>query len=41
MMFENYDLENVVTPVNSDVLESMLQQAGYDENKTRFLVEGF
>ena len=40
-MFENFDIKNVVTPVNADVLEQLLTKEGYDEAKTKFLIEGF
>ena len=39
--FENFDLDNVVTPVKVDVYEQLLKQSGYPENKTEFLVDGF
>ena len=39
--FENRELNNVVTPVDTDVYEEMLVQSNYDEDETSFLVKGF
>ena len=39
--YENFDLENIITPVNYKILHEVLTEAKYDEDKTRFLVEGF
>ena len=41
--YENYDLDNIVTPVkvNVNVLRDYLVQLKYDERKTQFLVDGF
>ena len=39
MYYENFDLENVVTPVNVDCLEKLLIQSGYDKKKAAFLVK--
>ena len=39
--FANFDIENVVTPVNVDRFEQLLVQTKYDEAKTKFLVDGF
>ena len=41
MYFENYDLNNIVTPVKVDVLVSKLRSAGYNEHKIQFLEKGF
>ena len=38
---ENYDLDNVITPFNVNKLEELLEDAGYDPEKTRILVDGF
>ena len=38
---ENFDLENIVTPVNTDALERLLNQSNYDRDKTQFLLDGF
>ena len=37
----NFDLHNLVAPVNVDVLHNLLVQAGYPSNDTEFLVNGF
>ena len=39
--FENLNLEDIVTPVKVKVYEKLLNEAGYDKQKTRFLVNGF
>ena len=39
--YQNLDLKNIVTPVKVKIYESLLKQAGYEEQKTRYLVEGF
>ena len=39
--FENFDLDNVVTPVNADELKILLQETNYNQEKTNFLIEGF
>ena len=39
--FQNDDLHSIVTPVKVKVYEQMLKQAGYDSQKTKFLVKGF
>ena len=39
--FENYDLENITTPVNVEELDKLLKLSGYDRNKSEFLVKGF
>ena len=41
LYYENYDLTNVVTPVNPDKLKQMLIESNYDEQKTQFLTDGF
>ena len=41
MFFENFDLDNVVTPVKVDIYQQLLIDAGFDKKKTKFLVEGF
>ena len=37
----NFDLHNLVTPVNAVVLHDLLLQAGYPAKDTEFLVDGF
>ena len=39
--FENYDLDNIITPVKANVLDKFLTEAGYDLNKKNFIVDGF
>ena len=39
--FENYDLQNIVTPVDSDQLKYLLEESGYEQSKTDFLIDGF
>lgn len=41
LWFENYDLETIVTPVRTDMLEKLLVESDYPRDKTKFLVEGF
>ena len=40
-MHENFDLMNIVTPVDVDMLEKLLNESGYDAGKSAFLVKGF
>ena len=37
----NYDLNNLISPVNVKVLESMLKETDYDSKETEFLIKGF
>ena len=39
--FTNLNLEDIVTPVNVDMYEEMLNVAGYDRSKRKYLVQGF
>ena len=41
MEYENYDLSSIVTPVKVNEYKKLLEQAGYDKDKTRYLVDGF
>ena len=41
MYFENFDLEHIVTPVDVDRLEKLLEQAGYEPGKRNFVVNEF
>ena len=41
MYCSNYNLNDIVTPINVTVLKQMLEQAKYDENKSAELVDGF
>ena len=39
--FTNFDLQNICTPVNPEVLKRMLLEANYDMAETEFLYNGF
>ena len=39
--YQNLNLEDIVTPVNVQEYKSLLQQSGYNKEKTRYLVNGF
>ena len=39
--YENFDLQNIITPVKAEVLVSLLKEMGYDANKIKFLEDGF
>ena len=39
--FTNFDLDNIVTPVNAEALENILKDVGYDAENTTFLINGF
>ena len=39
--YSNFDLTNIIPPVNVNVLKSLLKEAKYHEAETRFLVNGF
>ena len=41
LQFENFDIENVKTPVNVHKLKELLEQSEYDRGETEFLLEGF
>ena len=41
LQFENFDLENIKTPVNVEVLKHLLDISGYDKEETEFLIDGF
>ena len=41
MYYENYDLDNVVTPVDIISLKGLLNESRYDERKTHELIDGF
>ena len=41
LWFTNYDLENVITPVDINSLEWLLINSNYDANETTFLIESF
>lgn len=39
--YENYDLENIVTPVDADMLKQLLEETNYDKDEINFLYRGF
>ena len=41
LYYENYDLQNVITPIDWEKLEHLLTESNYDRKKTEFLVQGF
>ena len=41
LYYENFDLDNVVTPVDVSRFESLMIELNYDSEKTKFLVDGF
>ena len=41
LQYSNYNIRNIVTPVLPDVLQNLLIEVGYDEQKTSYLVQGF
>ena len=38
---QNYDTDNIFSPVNVQVLDSYLRESGYPDEKRQFLVDGF
>ena len=40
-MFENFNLDNLITPVDADKLEEILMESGYDSQKVNYLVDSF
>ena len=41
LYFENMDLDHVVSPVKVDEFERLLVEACYDDQKMKFLIDGF
>ena len=41
MEASNFDLNNIVTPVQPDILQHLLEETDYDKDKTKYLEEGF
>ena len=41
MEVENLDLDHIVTPVDAVRFETLLLEAGYDQQKTNYLINGF
>ena len=40
-MFDNLDLDNIITPVNIEAFKELLELSNYDKKETEFLVDGF
>ena len=40
-MYENYDLDNLITPINTSNFKKLLEETNYDRNKTEKLIEQF
>ena len=41
LQYQNLDLKSIITPVKVNIYQKLLNEAGYDKQKTQFLVEGF
>ena len=41
LFYENYDLENLITPVEVDKFEQLLIQTGCEESLRREVIDGF
>ena len=41
LYYENYDLENIISPVNVKKYEELLIEANYNKDKIKYLVNGF
>ena len=41
MRFSNFNLSDIVTPIDADELEKILIQTKYNKEKTEYLVNGF
>ena len=41
LYYENFDLDQVKTPVNVEAFEKLLLLSGYDEGEMQFLIDGF
>ena len=39
--YENFDFENIVTPLNIPQFSSLLKESEYDEEESKFLINGF
>ena len=38
---ENYNMDDIITPVKADILHKLLTSTGYCKEKTKFLIDGF
>ena len=41
LQYQNYDLDNIKTPVKVEVFKELLQQSNYDKKESEFLIDGF
>ena len=41
LFFEKYDLQNIVTPVDVEKLHELLCESHYNEDETKYLIDGF
>ena len=41
LRYEDFDVNQIVTPVNVRALEKLLVESNYCEEETKFLVDGF
>ena len=41
LMFKNFDLDNIITPIKASTLKNILDECGYDKSKTNQLYHGF
>ena len=41
LYFKNFDLDNIVTPVDYQKLEQLLKQTNYNPYETQFVIDGF
>ena len=41
LYFENYNLQDIVTPVDADAFEALLLETKYDAAETNFIIDGF
>ena len=41
LQYENFDLENIKTPVNTKQLKKLLNDSNYDKDETNFLLDVF
>ena len=41
LMYENFDLDNLISSINIKNLERLLEETNYDRNKSKRLIEQF
>ena len=41
LYYENFDLVNLITPINAEAFQQLLTESKYDEEKTKFVIDGF